>query len=317
MFCWRPNTRSNRGFSFQLAGNVVLSAMFLLAFLAPSQFGHARSKSKPPEVDWIEMRNGALVYGTDQYGNRIPDFSAAGYGGGGVPIPDLPERASLDAIPSGDDTPRIQAAIDALAKQPVDTAGFRGALVLHKGTYRIAGTILLNASGIVLRGGGTDHDTLLVALGEPHTLIRIGGNGERQRVGQEIAVADNYVPVGADSATVEDVRELHAGDRIIVEWKMTAAWIHAVGMDRLPPRRDGRAITQSQPGMALRFDRRILAINGKKLTLDAPLTNAMARADGATVWRYAFPGRIEQAGVTCAAMVWRLRSLTVFPTRTI
>jgi len=112
--------------------------------------------SKVKAVDWIEMRNGRLVYGSDQYGNRIPDFSTAGYGGGGVPIPDIPVRASLDPVSGGDDTPRIQAALEALVKQPADANGFRGALLLHKGVYRIAGTILLNASGIVLRGEGSE-----------------------------------------------------------------------------------------------------------------------------------------------------------------
>jgi hypothetical protein len=38
-------------------------------------------------------------------------------------------------------------------------------------------------------------------------------------------------------------------------------------------------------------------VSGNRLTLDAALTNAMARGDGPTVWRYSFPGRIDHAGV--------------------
>src|SRR5688500_16312791 len=57
-----------------------------------------------------------LVYRpyTEQ-GDRIPDFSHCGYGGGGVPIPLVLERISLQPS-SGeqDDLPRLQAAVDEL-----------------------------------------------------------------------------------------------------------------------------------------------------------------------------------------------------------
>jgi hypothetical protein len=271
-----------------------ISWLVVPALLTVSALG----KPKPPNIDWIELQNGHLVYGADQYGNRIPDFSTAGYGGGGVPIPNVPVRATLDPAPTGDDTPRIQATIDALAKQPVDSAGLRGALLLRAGIYRIAGTVKVNASGIVLRGEGTgEHGTVLVAQGTPHAVVRVGGTGSWERAGPQHAIVDGYVPVGADALTVDNVQDLHTGDRVIVEWAMTAAWIHAVGMDHIPGRRDGREIYQWQPGMELRFDRRILAVNGNKITLDAALTNAMSRADGATVWRYTFVGRMTQAGI--------------------
>jgi hypothetical protein len=279
--------------------------VFGIALVAATvQFVFAGPRSGPPKsgsgkVDWIQFRDGHLVYGADEHGNRIPDFSTAGYGGGGVPIPEIAARAFVDPVPSGDDTQRIQAALDELAKQSPDSDGFRGALVLRKGIYRIAGTLLLNASGIVLRGDGpNDGGTLLVAQGAPHTLIRVGGSGSWQRTGAEHAIVDEYVPIGTNTITVDDAHEFHAGDRVIVEWQMSAAWIHAVGMDSIPARKDGRAIYQWKPGMALRFDRRILTVNGNHLVLDASLTNAIVPAtERATVWRYSFPGRIEHAGV--------------------
>jgi|HubBroStandDraft_6_1064221.scaffolds.fasta_scaffold117466_2 hypothetical protein len=275
-----------------------LRYLLVLAPLLAVPAAFPRPKSKLPDVDWIELQNGRLVYGTDHYGNRIPDFSTAGYGGGGVPIPNVPVRATLDPAPAGDDTPRIQAAIDLLAKQPADASGMRGALLLKAGVYRIAGTIQVNASGIVLRGEGTDeHGTVLIAQGTPRALVRVGGSGSWEAAGPKHPVLDEYVPIGADALTVDNVQDLHVGDRVIVEWAMTAAWIHAVGMDNIPGRKDGREIYQWQPGMELRFDRRIVAVNGNRITLDAQLTNAMSRADGTTVWRYTFPGRIAQAGI--------------------
>src|SRR5271154_4272010 len=128
----------------------------------------ARMSDKVP-VRWIEFQDGKLVYGSDRFGNRVPDFSSVGYETGLKPIPDVAVKATLDPASSGDDTPRIQAALDDLAKQPLDAEGFRGALLLHGGVYHIAGTVHLNASGIVLRGSGIgEHDTLLVAEGMPH-----------------------------------------------------------------------------------------------------------------------------------------------------
>jgi hypothetical protein len=92
-------------------------------------------------LDWIEVwaaarkrenlkhgslvypgKDGRLVYATDQHGNRIPDFSHAGYGGGGEAIPDLPVKAEVEPG-DGDDGARIQAAIDRVSQLPLDQRG--------------------------------------------------------------------------------------------------------------------------------------------------------------------------------------------------
>jgi hypothetical protein len=260
-----------------------------------------RIEAKAPK-NWIEFKGGRLIYGEDQLGNRIPDFSTAGYGGGGVEIPSVPVRGTLDPVPSVDDTARIQAAIAAIAQLPLDERGFRGALLLHAGTYRIAGTMKLNASGIVLRGDGNGKDgTILVAEGMPRTVIRVAGEGRWEEAGPRHAILGAYVPVGANTILVDDDHDLKVGDTIIVEWAMDALFIQTIGMDRIPPRKDGRTVRQWEPGMGLKFDRRIVAVEhtdkGERITLDAPLTNGMYRMQGATVWRYKFPGRIAHAGI--------------------
>src|SRR5829696_8556740 len=57
------------------------------------------------------------------------DFSHAGYGGGGVPLPEV--AAVVTVRPSGgDDTARLQAALDHVASLPPRADGFRGALQL-------------------------------------------------------------------------------------------------------------------------------------------------------------------------------------------
>jgi hypothetical protein len=284
---WRPSGRTV----------ALLSALATILFAL--QWAGAKAA---PHVEWIQFRNGRLIYGTDEHGNRIPDFSTVGYEGGRVIIPDVAVRSTLDPLPSGDDTPRIQAAIAALANLPLDANGFRGALLLHAGTYRIAGTIELNASGIILRGDGDgENGTILVAQGAPHTIIHAAGDGGWQVAGPRHAILDQYVPIGASAITVEDDQDLKVGDRIIVEWRMDATFIHAIGMDRIPPRRDGGRVQQWEPGMALKFDRRIVAVEhtdkGERVSLDAPLTTGMYRSEGPTAWRYVFPGRIAHAGI--------------------
>lgn len=109
----------------------------------------------------------------DSCGNTIPDFSRVGYREGHVKIPFVPVQMvvepSLD--PYSDDTARIQAAIDFVATLPLqctgqDGARVRGAVLLRAGTYRVAGALIINASGVILRGEGQDDKgTIVVATG--------------------------------------------------------------------------------------------------------------------------------------------------------
>ncbi len=98
-------------------------------------------------------KDGKLVYNADYRGNRIPDFSTVGYMAGEVPIPDVPVKIVLEPIP-GDNTERIQEAINELSKMEPDENGFRGAILLKKGIYEINDYLIIAESGIVLRGEG-------------------------------------------------------------------------------------------------------------------------------------------------------------------
>jgi hypothetical protein len=271
-------------------------------------------------LDWIEVwglarkregsnsgalvypgKDGRLVYTADERGNRIPDFSHAGYGGGGIAIPELPVRAEV-APGEGDDGARIQAAIDQVSKLPLDNRGWRGAVLLKKGRYEIAGVIKLAQSGVVMRGEGQDEKgTVLFATGtEKRILIQVGGTGEWREVpGTRREISDIYVPVGAYSFRIKDAAGLKVGDSVIVHRPSTAEWIHALGMDRIPPREDGGRVEQWKPGTKdLLFDRRVTKINGNEITVDAPICNALDQTyGGGAIYKYDFAERIEQVGV--------------------
>lgn len=254
---------------------------------------------------WVKSGpDGRLVYRADERGNTIPDFSRAGYGGGGVKLPDLPDAVTLAPEPSGDDGARIQAAIDDVARRAPDARGVRGAVRLRRGLYRVSGTLAVGASGIVLRGeGSAENGTVILATGKKQrTLIEVGAAraSRRETEGTRRAVTDAYVPWSAKSFSVASTEGLKVGDRIVLHRPSTEAWIHALGMDRIrnrPGAPEGSTKQWTAAGFALEFERTIVAIDGRRLTLDAPVMNAIdARFGGASVYRYTFP-RISECGV--------------------
>lgn len=259
----------------------------------------------PATSAWVHPGpDGKLVYKADARGNTIPDFSRAGYGGGGVKLPDLPVAATLEPTASGDDTARVQAALDALAQQPADAQGLRGALLLKRGLYRVEGSLAIRANGIVLRGEGAgENGTLIRATGKKQrTLIEIGApKATRKEIaGSRIRIADAYVPWSAKTFTLESARGLQVGQRIVVNRPSTAAWIHELGMDRIknrPGAKEGETKQWSPEGFDLDLERTIVALEGNQLTLDAPVMCALdAKFGGGSVYRFEFP-RIKECGV--------------------
>jgi hypothetical protein len=188
---------------------------------------------------------GKLVYVKDAKGNRLPDFSHVGYRSGEKAIPDVAVRMTLKPT-EGDDTKRIQDALDELGALPQNKNGHRGALLLKRGVYRVEGTLKVSHSGIVLRGEGSGPDgTLVIATGYgdfkyKRTLLSVG-NSDRITLdtSSKQAILDEYVPVGAHSFTVKSAVGYRPGDRIVVFRPSTADWISSIGCDKLAARWSG------------------------------------------------------------------------------
>src|SRR6185369_9581183 len=127
--------------------------------------------------------SGRLLYSTDASGNRVLDYTAVGYKGGGVPIPNVPVKVTVSPVP-GDDGASLQAAINQVSALPLDTNGFRGALLLTAGEYDISNSISISASGVILRGvGDGTTGTILRATGtNQRTLVVVGGSGSASTV---------------------------------------------------------------------------------------------------------------------------------------
>jgi len=247
-----------------------------------------------------------LVYVPDDQGNTILDSSHAGYGGGGVAIPTLPPREIVWPV-SGDNTENIQSAIDKVASRPLDAGGFRGAVLLKAGYYRMAAPIRIQASGIVLRGEGMgDTGTILIGTGTGRsgaagpgggggnqgTLVLVGGpTGATAKDETKQTVTDDYVPVGARTFKVTSARSFKPGDTVIVRRNGNQDWIDAVGMS------GPDAASRWRP-FNVEWDRIIVDVQGDSITVDAPITCAMEkRWGGGEVLKYEDTGRIERVGV--------------------
>ena len=247
--------------------------------------------------------NHHLQYQTDPLGNKILDFSYAGYQGGGVALPNLPVRVTVQPS-GGDDTANIQSAINQVAQLSPDFFGFRGAVLLAPGAYTLSGTLHLNVSGVVLRGSGSGPTGTVISMtGAPFLGLDVSGTGSWTTAGTPQPITDNYVPSGANTVSVADSSGFTIGQTVLIQRPVTAAWIHFMGMDVLTDG-TGKAQTWIGPGTIIDTDRVISAIHGNQLTFDAPLTDSFdSQYLTGSVVGYTYPGRISQVGVEHLSMI--------------
>lgn len=230
------------------------------------------AQAAPPSRD-IEFKDGTLVYNADERGNRIPDFSYAGYAAGERDIPTVAAKLTVGA-PAEDNTRQLQAAIDQVGKLDEDSSGFRGAVLIPPGEYKIKGSLALNVSGVVLRGSGAgEGGTTLLATGtDRRTVLKVHGSPSKT-VSEPQPVTDRYVPVNATAVSVVDASIFRAGDSVRITHPSTKEWIVALGMDDLGGDRHGPSW---RPGSRdLHWTRVITKIEGNTVMLDVPLTMAL------------------------------------------
>ena len=254
--------------------------------------------------------DGKLVYVKDSLGNKIPDFSNAGYKGGGVAIPYVPVKATVWPV-KGDNVPNVQAAIDLVSALPLDADGFRGTVLLKMGLYQLDKPLYIKASGVILRGEGmSDVGTILFGKtmsdttkqgqapgpgrgrgGRPALINIIGDSGVIIQEESKQLITDNYVPVGANSINVVTAKAFKKGDRVIIRRYGNEEWIKVIGLDSASVGRNRwRSFT-------ITYDRIIIDVKGNSITVDAPIFTAIeTKWGGGDIVKY-IDKRIEQAGI--------------------
>jgi hypothetical protein len=206
------------------------------------------------------------------------DFSYAGYAGGGIAAPHA--AAAISVRPGGgDDTGLLQGALDHVSALPLRADGLRGAVLLGDGSYRVAGRLVIRASGVVLRGSGK---ATLVAMGKGRrTLIEVGGTLDPVTA-PPVQIADEMVPAGARAFTLESATGIKPGDRIVITRPSTAEWIAAIQMRGFPGNYANQRLDWAPGSRNLVWDRTVTEVDAasKRVTVDAPITTALERRYG-------------------------------------
>lgn len=279
--------------TFLGAGAGLAAAGLLAEQLAWARQADTASVAASWKSDWASPDNsGRLAYRSDPAGNRIPDFSYAGYRNGLATLPVLPVKQTISPI-AGDNTAHIQAAINAVGALPKDSNGHRGAVLLQAGRYEVRGTVRVNFDGVVLRGVGDGADpagnTIIWATGNvpaARTVIRVGhdqpeGGYELWKTevpGTRADITTSLVTVGSRTFNISATdTPLVVGDNVILMHPCTQAWLDAIdggGTGEDPPWSVGE-----QPILYNRFITDITARSaGSRITIDAPVFNHLDRS---------------------------------------
>ena len=251
-----------------------------------------------PAQSLVSLHDGRLVYNT--YANRgqqnsvntIPDFSNAGYRGGGIKIPALVVKETISPM-EGDCREMIQAAIDRVSALAPDENGHRGAVLLKAGIYPVEGSLNIRASGVVLRGegNGVTGTVLIATQKKQHDFIGVRGSGSGygEVSGTRVKITSSYVATGANTIEVEAGHSFNVGDNIVIQKTPNDPWIDVLDM-----RQYGWTATDYKTT----FERKIIDVKGSLLTLDMPIVDPIEdQYGGGFIFKSNVVGRISESGV--------------------
>ncbi|MFC1763744.1 peptidoglycan-binding protein [Planctomycetota bacterium] len=224
-------------------------------------------------------KEGKLQYSVDSEGNRIPDFSYAGYKRGETELPDIPVVHTISPI-DGDNTEHIQKAIDHVGAMPKDKHGFRGALLLTPGIYSTDNPVRITYDGVIIRGSGRGDDPLVDTIiystrtQDDSAVIEVGIMSDRsvewtdKVPNSRVVINDALIPIGQRHFTVKDASQYKVGDHVVIVHIPKPAWFDAIdngGTVKDP----GWSVTYKDK-MDISYSRFITDIKENQITVDAP-----------------------------------------------
>ena len=252
--------------------------------------------------DPLTVTSESIDFNTYPNGDRVPDYSFAGYTAGSQPLPDVLTLSKMPVIKleakglREDMTYEIQAAIDHISTLPLREDGFRGVVLLGEGEFNIRGSLKIAESGVILRGQGSK--TILRASGlSRDTAVLLEGKNDKT-FSEAIEITAAYTPVGSDRIQLASGHNLKAGDLIVISRTSTQEWIELLGAQNIGAFAD-YDLPSWKPGDAdLDFDRTVKEAGEDYIVIDVPLPQSLDRNYGiSTARRYTWAGRIYNSAV--------------------
>ena len=274
---------------FHHYGKLILSSIVLF-FIVNLGF----SQNAFPDIS--KDKKGKVVSVSDSLGNKIPDFSYAGYMASEKQIPFVEAKIFVPKQ-DGDATFKIQLALDYVSNLKSNASGFRGAVLLDKGTFKINGTLYIKNSGVVLRGSGNaENETILLGTGiEREAIIRVLGIDDKTYK-DTLQFNTNYTPLGTQKIQLKNTSKLKISDEILIKQPLTDNWIKELKMNDFGG--ETGWIGWKARDWDISWNRVVKNINGNEVSLNAPLTMTLdANYGEANVITYSWKGRIENVGV--------------------
>ena len=279
----------------------ILFILFISVIVAKLAYGQNAS-------ELVYLNQGELTYipfpmeGQSDSINIIPDYSHAGYMGGGVSLPTDISVKVMITPEEGDDTGRLQAAIDMVEALPPDENGFRGTVLIKSGHYSLNNVITIRESGVILRGEGQGlNGTVLHSNPRTnHSVISILGSGGIDIDEEsEQSITTEYVAVGSYSFKVQDVSNFLVGDHIVVTRTPNQFWIEELGMDQETLCNGSSGCNGWTPGdYTINHERVITNISDDTIFINIPIVDVIeARYGGGSISKIRSSRRISQCGI--------------------
>lgn len=242
----------------------------------------------------VKPDGGKLVYEVDSLGNRQLDYSSCGYRNSSQALPSVANSVFVPWA-GGDQSARIQKAIDYVSSLPADAEGRRGAVLLDKGIFSVATPLRISASGVILRGSGEDVTTIVKTGVDRGALIYVEGIYDPM-ITDTVSITSDYVPVNSRTMAIAGTGRVDEGSGVFVKRPSTAEWIAAMKCNEYG---GGISALGWKPGDEdLMWDRTITAVRGDSITIDYPVTMALdSRWGESQLMTYTWPGRISEVGV--------------------
>jgi hypothetical protein len=284
----------------------ILKSQLIVALIVLSGLGQCKEVSDDSNLNedeqtqesasthcYLKESNGILSFPADSNGYKIPDFSYAGYmnSNRSLPVSGQHYKTIIKLTnPSGDETGRIQNALNEVSGLTINESGYRGAVELGEGSWNIT-ELIIDADGVVLSGVGMDKTVLQCTVtSSPQQVIRVGptisssfptelwddgGDGARWNITSPV------VNVGDMSFEVTAGHAIQVGDRIIIEHPCTQEWLSAIGGGAPEPKQ------WPVGSVPIRYYRYVTTVSGNTIAVDAPIMYSLVKAHSqCSVYKY-------------------------------